>query len=173
MTDFNSNLERLAKAIIDYNNNQGKWTVVLNNASNTYNVDFSVLLKQNIINTLLEIHESKEKILAASLILITVATKSKNSIPAISNLALENIKNNAQYIASMEIQKSIIDYHNQANRSIAFFKTANGHIYENQLSEAKKILDLWQEILIKVNETSKRVKLIEKDVLLIAKGIDF
>lgn len=173
MTDFNSSLEGLSKAITDFNNKQEKWTAVLNNASNTYKSDFSVLLKQNIINTLLDIHESKEKILAALLVLITATSKSKNSFPAVSNLALENIRKNAQYIASIEMQKSIIDYHNQANQSIAFFKTANGHIYENQLSEAKKTLDLWQEVLIKVNETNKRVKSIEKDVLLISKGLDF
>lgn len=173
MSEFNSILEGLAKAITEFKCDEKKWVIVLNNGSDTYNKDFSVLLKQNIVNTLFEIHESKEKILTAALALITVASKKKSNLSSITLLAIENIRENAQSIASMELQKIIIDYSIKVNKIIDFFKSPEGQIYENQVSEAKKILDLWNKLLFVVAEITKKIHEIEKDVLLIAKNFDF
>ncbi len=169
MVDFRSVVKVLSNTITGFKNNQKKWDIVLKYGNNMYKEDFSVLLKQNIIDTLYEIHESKEKILAGILVLMTEVQNKNNQLSGIYLPAIENIRNNAYAVASIELHKSIIDYGTQVNQSIEFFKTTDGQIYENQLSEADKILNLWQKILTEVNEIIQLIQSIENNVLILMK----
>lgn len=170
---LNKNINNTINCINNFQGNQREWSNFFNNVNKTYSHDFSVLLKQNVIDTFKGIHKKKEEILAANLCLLQAVQKERLEFSRETIVALENIRSLSEKIAILNFGKKFLNYGVEVNKIIAFFKTLEGNVYENQLAEAKKILVLWNELLAQYNEIIISINEIRKELELILNDKNF
>lgn len=167
---FIKNLENTINCINDFQCKQSEWLNFFENANKTYAQDFSVLLKQNVIDTFNDIHKKKEEILVATLSLLKIVQKERFELSRETIAALENIRSLSEKIVSLNFGEKFLNYGVEVNKIIEFFKTPDGKIYEKQLVEANKILVLWNDLRVQytelvfcISETRKNIEFIVKD----------
>lgn len=170
---FSKNLENTINCINNFQDNQDGWSNFFNSVNKTYSQDFSVLLKQNVIDTFNDIHKKKEEILVATLSLLKIVQKDSLELSVETVNALENIRGLSEKIARYNFGEKFFNYGIEVNRIIVFFKKPEGQIYENQLAEANKILTLWNELLARYNEIVIIISEIRKELIFIFNDKNF
>ena len=168
--NINALKEKLENAVMSVNSfqsNQKKWKDFFDNINNTFCQDFSILLKQDTVNTLLEIHQKKEDVLMANLLLLTAFKEYDSVIAKETIIELEKIRVWSGQVANLNFGQQVIGYCAEVNKAITFFKTPEGQVFENQLVEAEKLLVWWKNtisyynlILLNMNEIKKSLDLI-------------
>ena len=159
--------ENAMTSVNAFQSNQKKWKDFFNNINNTFCQDFSILLKQDTVNTLLEIHQKKEDVLMANLLLLTAFKEYDSVIAKETIIELEKIRVWSGQVANLNFGQQVVGYCAEVNKAIAFFKTPEGQVFENQLVEAEKLLVWWKNtisyynlILLNMNEIKRSLDLI-------------
>lgn len=140
---INALKEKLENAVISVNafqSNQKKWKDFFDNINNTFCQDFSILLKQDTVNTLLEIHQKKEDVLMANLLLLTAFKEYDSVITKETILELEKIRVWSGQVANLNFGQQVIGYCAEVNKAITFLKHQKGRFLKINLLKQKNCL---------------------------------
>lgn len=148
---FKKTFDELSKTIRNFNKNQEEWSTIISLVKNNYHTDFSVLLKQNIVDMFNSIHESKEKVLLASLLFLKSCEDIKNLHPEIV-VSANKIRNYSNFVVETKYSDMFINYGLEANKLIEYLKSSESEQHVDKLEHSLAVYQLWCDLIHKTNQ---------------------
>ncbi|MDD6847892.1 MAG: helix-turn-helix transcriptional regulator [Oscillospiraceae bacterium] len=128
-----------------YNKRFGEISPILQNAANTYNSDFSVILTQSYFDLLAEFINYQKTFHD----LIELAVLKSN------DMHLKNILNQLEEFSFYDL---FMSYYKTGNNFIEKNKLPEYNSYEKKLELATPVLEIWQTYMIKINAFNEIIK---------------
>ncbi len=151
-------IRALYEKINEFQERETAWVKTIQDINESYMSDFSVMAKQNVIDMLHDFHTHKETVLMAILLFTRTTEDRAELLSSEKSHAISRINMWAAKIAELRFADAFLLYCDRINEAIAFFKTAEGQIYENRIAKADVIIKLWKNLLENMKDTSRYMK---------------